>query len=68
MWCIAEGATCQVDLATLELDSKEIAFRASRHASMLPIPEYVINDEVRNFEPPREALHMYFDKYEDVTW
>ena len=68
VWCIAEGATCTVDLSTLELDSKEIAARASRHASMLPIPDYVINDEVRFFEPPAEALHMYFDKYEDVTW
>ena len=29
-------------------------------SAFMPIPDYVMNDEVRNFEPPSEAFHQPF--------
>ena len=52
------GSGGKVSKQTVQLNPKLIAELASRHPSMLPIPDYVLNDEVRAYEPTYEALFM----------
>ena len=52
------GAQIAADKAKNSGSAKDRVKQAIHNPAFLPIPEYVMNDAVRNFEPPREAYHM----------
>mmetsp|Transcript_36604 Transcript_36604/g.44709 ORF Transcript_36604/g.44709 Transcript_36604/m.44709 type:complete len:152 (+) Transcript_36604:205-660(+) len=55
-------------IASHELNAKQIAQGAANYAALLPIPEYVINDKVRAFEPTDQARYIIFSNgdYENL--
>ena len=53
----------------LKTTAKQDAKKALYNPAFLPIPDYVMNDEIRNFEPPADAHYLQLGKKEDeVAW
>ena len=53
----------------LKTKAKYDAKIAAFNPAFLPIPDYVMNDEVRNFEPPAEAYYMkHGDGADEISW
>ena len=53
----------------LKTTAKQDAKKALYNPAFLPIPDYVMNDEIRNFEPTADAHYLQLGKKEDeVAW
>ena len=46
----------------LKTTAKQDAKKALYNPAFLPIPDYVMNDEIRNFEPPADAHYLQLGK------
>ena len=62
---LSQNDMCYKLKTKAKYDAKIAAF----NPAFLPIPDYVMNDEVRNFEPPAEAYYMkHGDGADEISW